>query len=69
VETVTIRLANGILKVASIPNDTRVVLEYMDTGAKTTYKKEENGRMWKKHGRIKKKEVKDAGYRFLGIRG
>ena len=67
-QTVTIRIADGILKVAHIPVDTRVVLEYADTGAKTTYKKEENGRMWKKHGRIKK-EVKDGRSRFLGING
>ena len=66
-ETVTIRLADGILKVADIPVDTRVVLEYMDTGAKTTYKRDENGCMWKKHSRIE--EVKRGGLRRIGING
>ena len=68
-QTVIIRLANGILKVAELPNDTRVVLEDVDAGTKTTYKKEKNGSMWKKHSRIKEEVKDDGGYGFLGIRG
>ena len=50
--TVTIKIKDGILKVASIPDDTRVVLADVDAGMETTYKKEENGRVWKKRRRI-----------------
>lgn len=64
-QTVTIRLTDGILKVVDIPVDTKVVLEDTNAGIKTTYKKEENGRMWKEHGKIK--EVEDERPRLLGI--
>ena len=50
--TVIVQLEGGILKVKKIPEDTRVVLKDLDTGGKTTYKREGGGAIFKKRSRI-----------------
>ncbi len=59
--TVIIKLANGIMKVAELPDDTQVVLEDLDTDTRTTYKREANGGIiWKKRSKISKEVVSRA---------
>jgi hypothetical protein len=50
--TVTIRIKDGILKVTSMDNDTRFVMEDVDANTKIIYKKDHSGDMWKREEKI-----------------
>ncbi len=51
-QTVTIRIKDGILKVMGMDNDTQFVMEDVDACARTIYKKDHKGDMWKREEKI-----------------
>jgi hypothetical protein len=52
VQTVTIRIKDGILKVSDMDNNTQFVMEDVDASTKTIYKKDHKGDMWKREEKI-----------------